>query len=98
MWSSLPLEAHDAMMYILSHILVSERPLYFSMAGLKSLGYLIVQRRREMVGKLFTTPGLLMGRKPLGRRRGHQEGLCLDRTGHIIGVLGRACSVALLLG
>jgi hypothetical protein len=39
-----------------------------------------------------------MGRKPLGRRRGHQEGLCLDRTGHIIGVLGRACSVALLLG
>jgi hypothetical protein len=61
MWSSLPLEAHDAMMYILSHILVSERPSYFSMAGLKSLGYLIVQRRREMAGKLFTTPGLADG-------------------------------------
>jgi hypothetical protein len=28
------------------------------MAGLKSLGYLVVQRRRENTGKLFTTPGL----------------------------------------
>jgi hypothetical protein len=38
MWSSLPLEARAAMLYILSHIHGSERPSYFSMAGLKSLG------------------------------------------------------------
>jgi hypothetical protein len=35
------------MLYILSHILRSERPLYFSIEGLKSLGYLISWRRRE---------------------------------------------------
>jgi hypothetical protein len=38
MWSSLPPEARAVMLYILSHILGSEQPLYFSMAGLKSLG------------------------------------------------------------
>jgi hypothetical protein len=43
-WSSLPLEAHAAMLYILSHILRSERPSYFTVAGMKSLGYLIVRR------------------------------------------------------
>jgi hypothetical protein len=58
MWSSLPLEARAAMLYILSHILGSERSSYFSMAGLKSLGYLIVWRRRENAGKLLTTLGL----------------------------------------
>jgi hypothetical protein len=60
-WSSLPPEARAAMLYILSHILRSERPSYFSMAGLKSLGYLIVRRRHENVGKLLTTPGLSYG-------------------------------------
>jgi hypothetical protein len=60
MWSSLPPEAR-AMMYILSHILGSERPSYFSMVGLKSLGYLIVRRCRENAGKLLTTPGLADG-------------------------------------
>jgi hypothetical protein len=50
MWSSLPPEARAAMLYILSHILGSERLSYFSMAGLKSLGYLIVRRRRETQG------------------------------------------------
>jgi hypothetical protein len=35
-------EARAAMLYILSHILGSERPSYFSMAGLKFLGYLVV--------------------------------------------------------
>jgi hypothetical protein len=49
------------MLYILSHILGSERPSYFSMAGLKSLGYLIVRRRRENAGKLLTAPGLADG-------------------------------------
>jgi hypothetical protein len=43
-WSSLPPEAYAAMLYILSHILGPERPSYFSMAGLKSLGHLIVRR------------------------------------------------------
>jgi hypothetical protein len=38
MWSSLPLEARAATLYILSHILGSERPSYFSIAGLKSWG------------------------------------------------------------
>jgi hypothetical protein len=38
MWSSLPPEACVVMLYILSHILGSERPSYFSMAVLKSLG------------------------------------------------------------
>jgi hypothetical protein len=61
MWSSLPLEARAAMLYILSHILGSERPSYFSMAGLKSFGYLIVRRRRENAGKLLTTLGLADG-------------------------------------
>jgi hypothetical protein len=49
------------MLYILSHILGSERPSYFSMAGLKSIEYLIIQRRRENAGKLLTTPGLADG-------------------------------------
>jgi hypothetical protein len=61
MWSSLPPEARAEMLYILSHILRSERPSYFSMAGLKSLGYLIVWRRRENAGKLLTAPGLADG-------------------------------------
>jgi hypothetical protein len=54
MWSLLPLEARVAMLYILSHILGSERPSYFSIAGLKSLGYQIVRRRRENAGELLT--------------------------------------------
>jgi hypothetical protein len=49
------------MLYILSHILRSERLPYFSIAGLKSLGYLIVRRRREKAGKLLTAPGLADG-------------------------------------
>jgi hypothetical protein len=57
-WSSLPPEVRSAMLYILSHILGSEQPSYFSMAVLKSLGYLIVRRHHENVGKLLTTPGL----------------------------------------
>jgi hypothetical protein len=61
MWSSLPPEARAAILYILRHILGSERPLYFSMVGLKSFGYLIVQRRREKAGKLLTAPGLADG-------------------------------------
>jgi hypothetical protein len=61
MWSSLPPEARAAMLYILSHILGSERLSYFSMAGLKSFGYLIVWRRRENTGKLLTAPGLADG-------------------------------------
>jgi hypothetical protein len=58
MWSSLPPEARAAILYILSHILRSERPSYFSIEGLKSLGYLIVWRRREKAGKLLTAPRL----------------------------------------
>jgi hypothetical protein len=50
MWSSLPPEAHAAMLYILSHILGSERPSYFSMPGLKSLGYLIIRDVVRMQG------------------------------------------------
>jgi hypothetical protein len=46
------------MWYILSHILGSERLSYFSMAGLKSLRYLIVLRRRENAEKLLSAPGL----------------------------------------
>jgi hypothetical protein len=61
MWSSLPPEARVAMLYILSQILGSERPSYFSMAGFKSFGYLIVRRRREKAGKLLTTLGLADG-------------------------------------
>jgi hypothetical protein len=61
MWSSLPPEARAAMLYILSHILGSERPSYFSIAGLKSLGYLIVRRCYENAGKLLTTPRLADG-------------------------------------
>jgi hypothetical protein len=60
MWSSLPPEARAAILYILSHILGSERPSYFSIEGLKSLGYLIVRRRREKAGKLLTAPDLMM--------------------------------------
>jgi hypothetical protein len=58
MWSSLPPEARAAILYILSHILGSKRPSYFSIEGLKSLGYLIVRRRREKAGKLLTAPRL----------------------------------------
>jgi hypothetical protein len=61
MWSSLPPEARAAILYILSHILGSERPSYFSIEGLKSLGYLIVQRCREKAGKLLTAPRLADG-------------------------------------
>jgi hypothetical protein len=61
MWSSLPLEARAAILYILSYILGSERPSYFSIQGLKSLGNLIVRRRREKAGKLLTAPGLADG-------------------------------------
>jgi hypothetical protein len=61
MWCSLPLEARAAMLYILSHILGSKRPSYFSIAGLKSLEYQIVLRRHENAGKLLTTPGLADG-------------------------------------
>jgi hypothetical protein len=60
-WSPLPPEVRAAMLYILSHILGSERPSYFSIAGFKSLGYLIVRRRRENAGKLLTAPGLADG-------------------------------------
>jgi acyl-CoA reductase-like NAD-dependent aldehyde dehydrogenase len=52
MWSSLPPKARAAILYILSHILESERPSYFSMSGLKSFGHLIVRRRREKAGKI----------------------------------------------
>jgi hypothetical protein len=65
MWSSLPPEVCVAMLYILRHILGSERPSYFSIDGLKSLGYLIVQRRRENEGKLLTAPGLADGARVL---------------------------------
>jgi hypothetical protein len=58
MCSSLPPEARVAMLYILSHILGMERPSYFSIAGLKSLGYLIVRRHRDKAGKLLSAPGL----------------------------------------
>jgi hypothetical protein len=51
-------EARAAMLYILSHILGSKRPSYFPIAGLKSLGYLIVRRRRENTGKLLIAPEL----------------------------------------
>jgi hypothetical protein len=61
MWSPLPPEARAAMLYILSHILGSERPSYFSIEGLKSLGYLIVRGRREKARKLLTAPGLADG-------------------------------------
>jgi hypothetical protein len=61
MWSSLPPEARAAILYILNHILGSERSSYFSIEDLKSLGYLIVRRRREKAGKLSTAPGLADG-------------------------------------
>jgi hypothetical protein len=61
MWSSLPLEARTSILYILSHIFGSERPSYFSIEGLKSLGYLIVRRHCEKAGKLLTAPGLADG-------------------------------------
>jgi hypothetical protein len=61
MWSSLPPEARAAILYILSHILESERPSYFSIEDLKSLGYLIVRRRRDKAGKLLTAPELADG-------------------------------------
>jgi hypothetical protein len=43
-----------------------ERPSYFSMAGLKSFGYLIIRRRREKAGKLLTAPGLADGASAAG--------------------------------
>jgi hypothetical protein len=61
MWFSLSPKARVVMFYILSQILGSERPSYFSMADLKSLGDLIVLRCREFVGKLLTTPELADG-------------------------------------
>jgi hypothetical protein len=61
MWSSLPPEAHAMMLSILSHILGSERLSYFSIAGLKSFGYMIVRRHHEKAGKLLTAPGLADG-------------------------------------
>jgi hypothetical protein len=61
MWFSLPPEARAVMLYILSHMLGSERLSYFSIASLKSLGYLIVLRRCENAGKLLTAPGLADG-------------------------------------
>jgi hypothetical protein len=87
---TLPLEARAAMLYILSHILESERPSYFSMDGLKSLGYLIVRRCREKAGNLLTAPGLLIEHDQQGRHRGRREGRCLGRTGHVVGVPDRA--------
>jgi hypothetical protein len=54
-------DARAAMLYILSHILGLERLSYFSMADLKSLGYLIVLRCHENAGKLLTAPGLADG-------------------------------------
>jgi hypothetical protein len=54
-------EVCAAMLYILSHILGSERPSYFSMAGLKCMGYLIVRRSPENAEKLLTAPGLADG-------------------------------------
>jgi hypothetical protein len=65
-WSALTPEARIVMLYILSHILGSERPSYFSIAGLKSFGYLIVRRRLEKVGKLLTALRLADGREPQG--------------------------------
>jgi hypothetical protein len=61
MCPSLPPEARAMMLYILSQILGSERPLYYSMVGLKSLGYLIVLRRCENTEKLLIAPGLADG-------------------------------------
>jgi hypothetical protein len=61
MWSSLPPEARAAMLYILRQILGSERPSYFLMVGLKSLGYLVVLRCRENGGMLLIAPGLADG-------------------------------------
>jgi hypothetical protein len=49
------------MLYILSHKLESERPSYFSIAGLKSFGYLIIRRRHEKSRKLLTTARLADG-------------------------------------
>jgi hypothetical protein len=49
------------MLYILSHMPGPERPSYFSIAGLKSFGYLIVRRRHEKAVKLLTAPGLADG-------------------------------------
>jgi hypothetical protein len=46
MWSPLPPEARAVILYILSHILGLERLSYFSMVGLKLLGYLIIWRHR----------------------------------------------------
>jgi hypothetical protein len=59
--TSLPPEARAAMLYILSQILGSKRPSYFSMTGLKSLGYQIILRLRENAWKLLTALGLAGG-------------------------------------
>jgi hypothetical protein len=49
------------MLYILSHILGSERPSYISIAGLKSFRYLTVRRHREKSRKLLNALGLADG-------------------------------------
>jgi hypothetical protein len=41
------------MVYIFSQILGSEQPLYFSIVGMKSFGYLITVRRHEKAKKLL---------------------------------------------
>jgi hypothetical protein len=48
------------------HIFGSEGPSYFSIAGLKSLGYMIVLRHRENTRKLLTAPGLADGAYAIG--------------------------------
>jgi hypothetical protein len=45
------------MLYILSHILGSERPSNLLVADMKSLGYLIIRRHRENAGKLLIAAG-----------------------------------------
>jgi hypothetical protein len=54
------------MLHILSQIIGSKQPSYFSMAGLKSLGYLIVFRRCENIRKLFIATGLADGVYAIG--------------------------------
>jgi hypothetical protein len=53
------------MLHILSQIIGSKQPSYFS-AGLKSLGYLIVFRRCENIRKLFIATGLADGVYAIG--------------------------------
>jgi hypothetical protein len=63
------------------------------MAGLKSLGYLIVRRRQENTGKLLTAPGLVEG-----VYKCRQEDRCLSCSSHVVGALGHAYVRDLLLG